>query len=51
MTMPCFVLAIFNGTTIPVAGNDRVYLKPAVDNFKKSTRSRLQQKINEKNKL
>ena len=49
-TVYTFGLAISNGSTkLDNAVNDQVYLKDANDNLKKSTRPRLQKKINEKN--
>ena len=46
----CYLeLEILNGTTtLDNTTNDQVYLKDAIDNFKKSARPRLQEKINEK---
>ena len=44
-----FLDYISNGTTtLESAYNDQVYLKEAVDNFKKSMRPRLLEKIDEK---
>ena len=42
-------LAILNGTTtVENAANDQVYLKDAIDNFKKYSKPRLPEKISEK---
>ena len=42
-------LTILNGTTtLESATNDQVYLKDAIDNFKKYSRTRLLEKITEK---
>ena len=45
--MQFFGLALSNGTiTLDNAVNDQVYLKDSIDNFKKSTKSRSQEQIN-----
>ena len=48
-TIQCFRLAISNGTTtLENTVDDQAYLKDAIHEFKKSTRIRLIEKINEK---